>query len=65
MYDQLGEEIYRDGVLMPEGFAEPVFSDEEGKKKPPKFSGIYLRQSGEIISRSGKTNKVKDKNVVL
>jgi len=64
VYDQLGEEIYRDGELLSEGIAEPVFSDEDGRQAP-QFSGIYLRETGEVISRAGNVNKVRDRNAVL
>jgi len=56
-FDPETERIFKDGKLIPRSEAEPVYSDTENY---PKFSGIFLKNLGSIVSLSGKTNSLTD-----
>lgn len=57
IFDTETERIFKDGVLVPNSVAEPVYSGG-GENIPPNFAGILLKETGEIISINGKTNKL-------
>ena len=60
-YDPDTERIFKDGKLIPSTEAEPVYSDVDNM---PTFSGIYLKGSEAILSKSGKINSITDINSV-
>lgn len=55
--------IFKDGILIPESQAEPIYS-AVSDDFPPKFSGIYLKNQNVIVSVSGKVNQVSDINSI-
>lgn len=56
-FDPETERIYKDGQLLPSTVAEPVYSDVNSSTR---FSGIYLKTTGQIVSLSGKKNTVSN-----
>ena len=62
-YDEETGRIYKDGYVVPTTQAEPVFSGQT-EETAPEFSGILLKTTGEVISMSGKINKVTDPNSI-
>ena len=56
-FDPETERIFRDGVLVPSSQAEPVYSDVNGLTK---FSGLYLKNTKQILTLSGMKNPVTD-----
>lgn len=60
-FDPETKRIFKDGVLIPSSSVEPVYSgNSEDKNDPPKFSGIYFRDTNSILSLSGKINKLSN-----
>ena len=59
-FDPDTQRIFKDGILIPDSEAEPVFSELESGE--PEFSGIYLKKTNQIVSRSGKVNTIVDPN---
>lgn len=52
-YDTETQRVFKDGKLVPELIAEPVFS-KSSDSEVPEFSGIYIKATGQVLSRSGK-----------
>jgi len=59
-FDPDTQRIFKDGILIPDSEAEPVFSELESGE--PEFSGIYLKRTNQVVSRSGKINTIVDPN---
>lgn len=59
-FDPETQRIFKAGILVPSTDAEPVFSEMESGE--PEFSGIYLRKTNQVLSRSGKLNTLTDSN---
>lgn len=59
-YDPENIRIFKDGKLVSSDEAEPVFNDTDTEE--PGFSGIYLKTTNQIISRSGKVNTIDNPN---
>lgn len=59
-FDPETQRIFKAGILVPSIDAEPVFSEMESGE--PEFSGIYLRKTNQVLSRSGKLNTLTDSN---
>ena len=59
-FDPDTQRICKNDILVPSTEAEPVFSEMESGQ--PEFSGIYLKKTGRVVSRSGKINTVTDPN---
>ncbi len=60
-YDQETDRLYKDGFLLSSTTAEPVFSDVNGNTK---FSGIYLKNTNQILTLSGNLNPVTNSNAI-
>lgn len=64
-YDQETGRIFKDGEVAVSSLVEPVFSHFGNPDSPPKFSGIYFKEKNEILTLSGKINKVvSDINII-
>lgn len=61
-YDPDTFRIFKNNELIPDTIAEPVFSDAADGE--PEFSGIYLKPTNQIISRSGKINTVDNPDIL-
>lgn len=59
-FDPDTQRIFKGGILMTDSEAEPVFSELESGE--PEFSGIHLKRTNQVISRSGKINTIVDPN---
>lgn len=59
-FDPDTQRIFKSDILVPSTEAEPVFSEMESGE--PEFSGIYLRRTNQVLSRSGKLNTLTDSN---
>lgn len=59
-FDPDTQRIFKGGILLGESEAEPVFSELESGE--PEFSGIYLKKTNQIVSRSGKINTITNPN---
>lgn len=62
-YDPGTDRIFRDNVLVSSVEAEPVFSSSDSGI--PRFSGIYLKNLGKILSLSGKYSQLSDPNTII
>ena len=60
-FDPETERIYKDGQLLPTTVAEPFYSDVNGATR---FSGIYLKTLGQVITLSGNKNTVSNINAI-
>ena len=59
-FDPDTQRIFKAGILVPSTEAEPVFREMESGE--PEFSGIYLKKTNQVLSRSGKLNTLTDIN---
>lgn len=50
-YDPEKRQVFKGKELLPESLVEPVFSGEY-----PTFSGIYFKDTGRLLGKSGKLN---------
>ena len=64
-YDEESNRIIKNGVVLSSSQVEPVFSDVTNRSNPPVFSGIWRKDTNQIITRSGNTHDVSDINSVL
>lgn len=62
-FDPETERIFKDGYVVPSTTAIPVYS-KDLKSTEPKFVGIHLKTTGNVISLSGNTNQITDPNTV-
>lgn len=62
-YDPDTLRIFCDGKLLSSAKVEPVYSLND-KTDIPEFAGILLKDTGNILSRSGKINKITDINAI-
>lgn len=62
-YNQETDRIFKNGYMVPSSLVEAIFSSGTSDS-PPEFSGIHLKDSNEIISRSGNINSVTDPNTI-
>jgi len=62
-YDPDTLRIFCDGKLLSSAKVEPVYSLND-KTDFPDFAGILLKDTGNILSRSGKINKITDINAI-
>lgn len=56
-FDEDTKRLYKDGVLIPEGVATPVYVNLD-ESVPPEFSGIYVKAIKSIISIAGNINRI-------
>ena len=63
-FDETTQRIFRDGILLSSVNVEPVYS-RPSKDSMPVFSGILLKDTGSILSRSGKINAITDINSMI
>lgn len=61
LYDEETDRIFKDGKLIPSTLAEAIFTNIDSF---PQFSGIYLKETGQVISKSGNINTMIDSNSV-
>jgi hypothetical protein len=54
--------VYKDSVLIPSSEIEPVFSDSMTGE--PEFSGLWIKSSNQLISRSGNITTITDPNTL-
>lgn len=57
-YNQENGLISRNDVILSGADYEPVFVSYPDNSEPPIFVGILSRQTGTVLSMSGKTNKI-------
>lgn len=62
-FDDATQRIFKDGILLSSVQVEPVYS-KLSKDSSPIFSGLLLKDSGSILSRSGKISPTTDINTV-
>lgn len=62
-YDPDTLRIFCDGKLLPNTKVEPVYSLNDGTDMP-EFAGILMKDTGNILTRSGKINKITDINAI-
>jgi len=54
--------VYKDSVLIPSSEVEPVFSDSTIGE--PEFSGLWIKSSNQIISKTGKITSPTDTDII-
>lgn len=64
-YDEGKGIIYKDNYVVPSTLAEPIFSGNGKKNQPPQFSGIYFKQTGSILTMSGRYETLTDPNTIV
>ena len=64
-FDESTGRVFKNGIVIPSTICEPVFSDCTNRNNPPVFAGLYQKNLGQIITRSGQTHPVSDINSVL
>ena len=52
--------IKKDGLVVPSTTIQPVFIQPSNNDVPPQLSGLWLRNEGKIICRSGKISPLID-----
>lgn len=57
--------ITKDNVVQPSYKCEAVYSDVTNRSQPPVFSGIYFKETNQLLTRSGNIHPVSDINSVL
>ena len=62
--DETTQRIFKDGILLSSVNVEPVYS-RATKDSMPVFSGILLKDTGSILSKSGKINTITDINSII
>jgi len=62
-YDESTMRIFKDGKLLSQTIAEPVF--QNNSSGIPEFAGIYLKESNKVISMSGNINTITDPNSII
>ena len=56
--NEITKEIKKNGIVLSDGIAEPVYTNNENENAVPTFSGIYLKNVGKIVSITGSINTV-------
>ena len=64
-FDEETERVFKDGHLLSSTVVEPIYSDSLSETTPPRFSGLFLKAQGMIISLSGKINPITDPNTII
>ena len=62
-FDESTQRVFKDGILLSSVNVEPVYS-RLNKDSIPKFSGLLLKDSNTILSRSGKMSSITDINAI-
>jgi hypothetical protein len=57
-FNEITKEIKKNGIVLSDGIAEPVYTNNENENAVPTFSGIYLKNVGKIVSITGSINTV-------
>lgn len=57
-FNEITKEIKKNGIVLSDGIAEPVYTNNENESVVPTFSGIYLKNVGKIVSITGSINTV-------
>ncbi len=57
-FNEITKEIKKNGIVLSDGIAEPVYTNNESENAVPTFSGIYLKNVGKIVSITGSINTV-------
>lgn len=63
-FDEDTQRVFKDGVLLSSVQVEPVYS-RLARESLPVFSGLLLKDTNSILSRSGKINPVTDINAIV
>lgn len=63
-FDESSQIIYKDGFVVPKSEAEPVFGGNGFEDTVPEFSGIWIKATNSILTRSGKINPITDPNTL-
>jgi hypothetical protein len=63
-FDESTQRIFKDGLLLSSVQVEPVYSRSSADSKPV-FSGLLLKETNSILSRSGKISPVTDINNIV
>ena len=61
-FDPETDRIFKGGRLLDSSEAEPVYSNVD---EFPVFSGIFLKDVGAVLTRSGKINTITDINTIF
>lgn len=64
-YDEETGKIIKDGVVLPSSSVEPVYSHTMDLNAPPRFSGILLKDTNQILTLSGKIHSLTDPNTII
>lgn len=62
-YDENTMRLFKDGNLLSQNIAEPVF--QTNSSGIPEFAGIYLKDSDKIVSMSGNINPITNPNSII
>ena len=62
-FDETTQRIFKDGVLLTSVQVEPIYS-RPSRDTEPVFSGILLKDTGSVLSRSGKISPITDINLM-
>ena len=63
-FDETTQRVFKDGILLSSVNVEPVYS-RPSKDSLPVFSGLLLKDSNSVLSKSGKINPITDINAML
>lgn len=63
-FDESTQRIFKDGMLLSSVSVEPVYS-RLSSESVPSFSGLLLKDTNSILSRSGKISPVTDINAIV
>lgn len=64
-FDEETGRITKNNIVVPSYKAEPVFSDVSNRSNPPVFSGIWMKDTDQILMRSGNIHPVTDINSII
>lgn len=62
-FDEDTQRVFKDGVLLSSVQVEPIYSSLD-KESIPVFSGLLLKETNSILSRSGKISPITDLNSI-
>ena len=63
-FDESTQRVFKDGMLLSSVNVEPVYS-RLSSESIPEFSGLLLKDSNSILSRSGKISPITDINAIV
>lgn len=63
-FDEETGRVLRNDVVIPSYKVEPIYSDVTNRSNPPVFSGLWLKETNQIVTRAGNIHPVSDINAV-